>query len=303
MGIPSISSYPMPLESDLPRNRVNWTFEPKRAILLVHDMQNYFLSAYDQQQPPIPALVQNIQTLKAASQGAGIPVVYTAQPGGQSSENRGLLQDFWGKGIPDDADQTSIMTGLAPEIEDIQLIKWRYSAFKKTRLYEYMQEEGRDQLIVTGIYAHIGCLLSASEAFMLDIKPFFVGDALADFSMEDHAFALQYATKRFAMTMSTDHLLNEIDKAKDTKCENENVGIVHKQVADILEENPEDVSECEDLFERGLDSVRLMSLVERWRSYNESVTFVKLAEEPTIKNWRLLVENHSKSSLPNQDYM
>ncbi len=44
MAIPSISVYKMPVESELPKNKVNWTPDPKFGSL-IHDMQEYFLDA------------------------------------------------------------------------------------------------------------------------------------------------------------------------------------------------------------------------------------------------------------------
>ncbi|NEE16626.1 isochorismatase, partial [Streptomyces sp. SID7499] len=40
MALPAIVPYPMPAADELPANRVDWTVDPARAVLLVHDLQN-----------------------------------------------------------------------------------------------------------------------------------------------------------------------------------------------------------------------------------------------------------------------
>ncbi|WP_369123623.1 isochorismatase family protein, partial [Clostridioides difficile] len=58
----------------------------------------------------------------------------------------------------------------------------RDSACRRADLEARLSAQGRDQLAICGIYAHSGGLMTPCEAFMRDNKPFFVGDALADFS-------------------------------------------------------------------------------------------------------------------------
>ncbi|MER7206215.1 isochorismatase family protein [Streptosporangium sp. NPDC000239] len=213
MAIPAIAPYPMPGEEGLPENRVEWTPDPRRALLLVHDMQNYFVSAFTQGASPMSDLVANVSALRETAGRLGVPVVYSAQPGGQTRTQRGLLQDFWGAGIGPEPGAQEIIPALAPGPDDVHLVKWRYSAFHRTRLRELMTETGRDQLVVTGIYAHIGCLMTACDAFMSDTQVFFVADAVADFSAEHHGMALTYAAERCAMVLTTRRLNERLTTA------------------------------------------------------------------------------------------
>ncbi|MER5968159.1 isochorismatase family protein [Streptomyces sp. NPDC002055] len=207
MALPAVTPYPLPPADTLPDNRVGWTVDPSRAVLLVHDLQNYFLSAFRPGTSPVTELLDNVGRLKKDCDRRGVPVVYSAQPGGQTPAERGLQQDFWGPGLPDDAHQKAIAAAVAPGEHDTVLTKWKYSAFVRTDLAERMAADGRDQLIIVGVYAHIGVLMTAADAWMRDIQAFVVADAVADFSEQDHRMALEWAAAKCAVVTTTDHLL------------------------------------------------------------------------------------------------
>ncbi|ODU06965.1 MAG: 2,3-dihydro-2,3-dihydroxybenzoate synthetase [Pseudonocardia sp. SCN 72-86] len=204
-ALPRVASYEPPDPAGFPAGRVGWTLDPGRAALLVHDMQKYFLAPYaDDAQ--VAALVSAVADVVADARRAGVPVFYTAQPGVQSPEDRGLLTDMWGEGIGAVVDTRpeleEIVDALAPRPGDVRLVKWRYSAFQRTDLSGELAARGRDQLLITGIYASIGCLATAVEAFMRDVQPFMVGDAVADFSRDDHDHALDYVARRAGVVTS-----------------------------------------------------------------------------------------------------
>ena len=199
------------------QNRVNWRVDPARAALLVHDMQRYFVRAFELERDgqPLPdaqinIAIANIRRLLDAAHAANIPVYYTAQPPRQHPADRRLLTDFWGDGLQDD-ENAQILDELAPTEADTVLTKWRYSAFVRSPLEEQLKDLGRDQLIIGGIYAHIGCLTTALEAFMRDIQPFMVADALADFTAEEHRMACEYASGRCARVLNTAEVLENIN--------------------------------------------------------------------------------------------
>jgi bifunctional isochorismate lyase / aryl carrier protein len=211
-GLPAIAPYPMPGPAELPANRVAWRPDPRRAVLLVHDMQHYFLGAFTADASPVTELIEHIDQLTDACRRLGVPVVYSAQPGGQNAQERGLQLDMWGQGIGAGPHDAAIIDALSPHQGDTLLTKWRYTAFHRTGLQDLLTTTGRDQLIVTGIYAHIGCLMTATDAFMRDIQPFFVADAVADFSRADHDMAMRYAAGRAAVVTTTHALLSTMEE-------------------------------------------------------------------------------------------
>ncbi|HLJ98556.1 MAG TPA: isochorismatase family protein [Streptosporangiaceae bacterium] len=204
-GLPAIAGYDVPTAERLPRNVARWVLDAERAVLLIHDLQSYFLAPFpDDFQSE---LVRKVASLRERCDAAGVPVAYTAQPGRMSSADRGLLRDFWGPGMRTNAADRAIVPDLAPAGQDWVFTKWRYSAFFRSDLLDRMTRAGRDQLIVCGVYAHVGVLTTALDAFTHDIQPFLVADALGDFSADYHQLALDYAAQRCAMVVATEDVL------------------------------------------------------------------------------------------------
>lgn len=207
MTIPVIAPYRMPTRPELPPSRATWRPEPRRAALLIHDMQQYFIDSFPAGERPVTDLVENTKRIRRVALAHDVPVLYTAQPGAMTDQQRGLLLDIWGPGMDGDPGSRQIIDELAPGPDQLVLTKWRYSAFVRSELEQVLRRQARDQLIICGVYAHVGCLMTAVDAFSRDIEPFLVADAVADFSRAHHQLALDYAAARCAVLLDSDQLL------------------------------------------------------------------------------------------------
>jgi isochorismate hydrolase len=217
VSIPRIHPYPMPGAADLEPSAVDWQPDPRRCALLIHDMQRYFVGFLPPGQSPTTALLTNTVRLREAARAAGMPVLYSVQPGGMPPADRGLLHDLWGPGMTTEPADRAVVEPLTPAPDDQVVTKHRYSAFFRTESAQLLQSLGRDQLVVCGVFAHIGCLATAVDAFSHDIQPFLIADAVADFSRDEHLAALRYAGRRCAVTTTTGTFLEALAAAPATR--------------------------------------------------------------------------------------
>lgn len=201
----SYDAYDIPSPLHFPSNNVNWSLEPQRAVLLIHDMQAYFLRGLrDLSQGH--AVIANAQRLLSWARRLAVPIAFTAQTG-MSAEQRGLLNDFWGPGMAPTALDRDVIPELRPGDGEWRIPKWRYSAFFGNDLMARIRDADRDQIVLCGVYAHLGVTVSAVDAFSYDLETFVVGDAVADFNAECHHQALAYLVRSCAQVVSTDDIV------------------------------------------------------------------------------------------------
>lgn len=60
---------------------------------------------------------------------------------------------------------------------------------------------------------------------------------------------------------------------------------MRSDIAELLHERPEDILDDDNLMDLGLDSMRVMTLLERWGRAGVNLDFSLIAERPTLAGW------------------
>ena len=155
-----------------------------------------------------------------------------------------------------------------------------------------LKSQGRDQLIICGIYGHIGVMQTAVDAFSNNIKPFLIADAIADFSLEEHLMALNYIAKNAGRVVCKDDIVNA-DMNDKTDTTEFSKSWLRSQIIPLIED-ADAMEDDDNLMDFGLDSVAVMTLMSAWQKQGINVTFVELAKSPSVNGfWDIVSKANS----------
>lgn len=164
---------------------LGWMLDPSQCALLVHDFLPYYLEILPENLQA--ELVSNVAEAVSWAQAHDVSVLMTAPRPAALAAQRGLGGKLWGIG-PSDAQTREI---ILPELRGcLHIHKRSLSAFYATDLEVELRRLGKTQLVVAGVYAAGGIVATSFDALARDLEFFVVADAVADYTVDRHRFAL-----------------------------------------------------------------------------------------------------------------
>ncbi len=199
--------------------------DARRTAHVVVDLQNGFMAPGAVAEiATAREIVPNVNRISAALRGAGGLVVYVqntfdaAAVAGWpvffdhfcSPERRARMIEAFTPGDP----QHEVWPSLEVLPGDLKVRKRRFGAFVEgsSDLHAILQGRGIDTVIVTGTATNVCCESTARDAMMLNYRVFFVSDANATHTDEEHNASLTAMANTFADVSSTEDLVALISK-------------------------------------------------------------------------------------------
>jgi len=155
----------------------NFILDPKKAALLIIDVQNHF--AHTDGRAYLPAsktAIPNILKVADWCSNSGVPIIMT-QHFHKDNNDRGLMSKVYDDYIKQGEWDSELVAELK-NIKNYELVtKNTYDAFWNTRLQELLSSLKVEQLIICGCLTHLCCESTARSAFVRGFEVYFVCDA------------------------------------------------------------------------------------------------------------------------------
>lgn len=196
------------LKAVAPYNMHSLKLEKKSAALLVIDMQKFFLV---EKAPGFTeggvAILSNVERLIAAFRKARRPVIFTTHVHKDEKMDGGILAWWWKGMCMEGTPEAEIHPRLAPRPTEKVVKKNRYSAFYNTDLETVLRCLGVRDLVITGVMTNCCCETTARDAYMRDLRVFFLADATGSCQEDLHLATLKTLAYGFAYVTTTQEIL------------------------------------------------------------------------------------------------
>ncbi len=175
-------------------SRRRWPGKPRKAALLVLDMQRFFLEEGHALVPVGRSIIGPITELLETFEG---PILFTKHIHDDSPDN--LMNVWWRDSIKG---RDAVIVDPLGSLADTILEKTRYSAFEGTDLSERLMREGVDSVLIAGILTDLCCETTARDAFMKGFRVYFLADCTATATEARHIASLRVISEGFGEVMT-----------------------------------------------------------------------------------------------------
>lgn len=182
----------------------------KKSTLLVMDFQEIILNNY-LSRDDANKVIQHTRSLISSARMVGIPVIYVSvgfrKDYPEVSKNNTVFSAVKENGaFKIGSESTAIHADIAPQNDEIVIIKHRIGAFSFTDLEIILRSQDIETLILTGINTSGTVLSTVRQAFDLDYRLVVAKDCCADPDHDIHQFLLEKILPQHAYVTSSSEI-------------------------------------------------------------------------------------------------
>ncbi|MGB7295209.1 MAG: isochorismatase family protein [Candidatus Aminicenantales bacterium] len=198
-----------------PFNRHEMRLNPGKSVLLVIDMQRFFL---DPDSPTFtcggPAIIPGLKRLIGAFREAGRPVIFTRHVHHPRDLDAGIMGWWWKGKCLEGSPESEIHPELTPLEDEKVVLKHRYSAFYNTDLETVLRCLKAEDIVISGIMTNLCCESTARDAYFRDHRVFVPADGTGTVNEEMHLASLLNLAFGFAFVTTSDRIISQLRKAE-----------------------------------------------------------------------------------------
>ena len=199
------------LEQIRPYNQHEMRFNVAAGVLLVIDMQRFFLDAAS---PTFTcggvAILPTVKRLIDAFRRAGRPVIFTRHVHHPGDLDSGIMGWWWEGKCLEGSPESEIHPDLAPMPGEKVVFKHRYSAFYNTDLETVLRCLKVGDIVVSGTMTNLCCDSTARDASYRDYRVFFPADGTGSINEAMHLASLLNLAFGFAYVTTGDAIAAQL---------------------------------------------------------------------------------------------